>query len=98
MKYYPSESKKDRAASAIANYNRESAKHPDKAEYKLVGEGLGKKLEGEALLDFVYSGLGGASALEGAEAKEAEEKSEKAKARRVKRAGAATKRSKISVK
>lgn len=98
MKYYPSTAKKDRAEYAIKSYDREVGNHPDKAEYKLVGMGIAEKLEGGALLDFVYDGLGGSPVLEGAEAKEAESKAKAATVRTRKKSGAATQRSKITVK
>ena len=87
MKYYPSQGKKGRAETAIGNYESQVSLHPDKAEYKLVG-----------MLDFVYNGLSGSPVLEGAAAKEAEDKAKAATVRTRKKSGAATRRSKITVK
>ncbi len=98
MKYYPSEAKRKRAESAIGNYASQSPLHPDKAEYRLVALGQAEKLEGEALLDFVYNGLSGSPILEGVAAKEAEGKAKAATVRTRKKSGAATQRSKITVK
>lgn len=100
--YYPSQAKLKRAKDAIENYDVILTTHPRKkfkAEIKLVDKGRAKKLEGDALVDFVYEGLGGAPVLKGSEAKEAEKNAKEAQKRsRDRRYGAAGKRSKIRVK
>ena len=90
---------------AISTFEREKAKPLGTskvgtlAAYKLVAEGLEKKLKGEELLDYVYNGLSGSPILEGGEAVEAEKKEKDARARVKKReTGGAAKRSKITVK
>ena len=96
--FYPSERKYDRAKAAIANYEREAGNHPDKAEYKLVAEGLAQKLKDEDLVKFVYEGLGGSPILSGAPAKEAKVRSVEAKKRTGKKRDAMLRREKINVK
>ena len=96
--FYPSEMKYDRAKAAVANYERESGNYPDKAEYKLVAEGLAQKLKEDDLVKFVYEGLGGAPVLSGAPAKEAKQRSVEAKGRMAKKRDAMLRREKINVK
>mgnify|MGYP001613860802 CR=1 FL=1 len=97
-KYYPSETKYNRAKAVVANYEKMAAKKPGLAEVKLVAEGLAKSLKGEELIDFVYNGLAGAPILGGVEAKEAKTKAKEATARARKRVNAAMQREKITVK
>lgn len=96
--FYPSEGKYDRAKAAVANYAREAGNHPDKAEYKLVAEGLAQKLKDDELIDFVYKGLSGAPILSGTPAKEAKVRAVAAKSQVAKKRDAMLRREKINVK
>ena len=94
--YYPSKEKLGRAKDIVANFDLRMSQKPALAVVKLVINGKAEKLEGEALVDYVYKGLGGAPKLEGAKAVEAKDKEVKSKVKAKK--GRAHKESEIIVK
>ena len=96
--YYPSQEKLQRAKYAVNNYDVLMRQHPEISDLRLVDMGKGKKLEGDALVDYVYQGLGGSAKLEGVEAIEAEKNAKIAVARTKKKANVVEQREKIVVK